>query len=168
MTEDHTGRHQPPSPPKIPPKLRLNRSELLGLPFLFALPLLAILGFFGPATETARGQSGALEWSVDYPSRVRYEKHHRVVVRVENRGAIPLSELTIDFDPDYIHAFTNVAFAPDPDAPYLVKIPSLAPGESRLISVQLTADEYGSRSGWVSLSGDGVAARAQLSTFVFP
>ena len=162
-----TGR-EPPSPPRIPPKVRLHRSELFGLPFLVALPLLAVLGVFGPTIETAHGQSGAVSWSVEYPSRIRYEKAERLLVHVANLSAAPVSGVVLGFDPDYIHAFTNVAFDPAPKAPYVVSIPELAPGESRLVAVQLTADAYGSHRGWLTLSAGASQTKTELSTFVFP
>lgn len=159
---------EPPLPPHIPPKVRLHRSEKLGLPFLFILPALAVIGVFGPKIEVTEGRSGAVEWSAEYPSRLRYQDTERLVVRVQNRSQSPLPELKLAFDPTYIHAFTAVAFEPTPDTPYVVNIRNLEPGQSRLVSVQLTAKEYGPRQGWVSLSAEGIRAHAELSTFIFP
>lgn len=159
---------EPPLPPHIPPKVRLHRSEKLGLPFLFILPALAVTGLFGPKTAVTEGRSGAVEWSAEYPSRLRYQASERLIVRVKNRSQSPLPELKLAFDPTYIHAFTAVAFDPAPDTPYVVNIQNLGPEQSRLVSVQLTAKEYGSRKGWVSLSAEGIRAHAELSTFIFP
>ena len=160
--------HEPPKPPRIPPKVRLNRSEMLGLPFLFALPVLAMAGVFGPATDVAHGRSGAVQWSAEYPSRLRFENSHRLLVRIQNRGQSPVSEVSLAFDPSYMHAFAPVTFEPAPATPYLVNIENLDPGESRLVVVQVTADEYGSHRGWISLAADGTEARIQLSTFILP
>lgn len=160
--------HEPPSPPHIPPKVRLHRSEKLGLPFLFVLPALAVVGLFGPKTEVVRGRSGAIDWSAEYPSRLRHQNSERLVVRVRNRSQSPLAGVSVAFDPVYIHAFTAVAFDPAPETPYIVKMPNLRPGESRLVSLELTANEYGSHQGSVSLSAEGVHDKAELSTFIFP
>jgi len=157
-----------PSPPRIPPKLRLHPSELLGIPLIAALPLLALLGVFGPEQQAVQRRSGDIEWSVEYPSRIRYAKIERITVHLENRGETPVSEIRLGFDPGYIHAFADVVFDPEATSPYLVNIPELGPGESRLVAVQLTAEEYGPRQGWVSVSAGGNSATAELSTFVFP
>ena len=159
---------EPPSPPSIPPKLRLHRNEMIGVPLLFALPVLAVLGIFGPTTERAQAESGAVALSAEYPSRIRYENKARLVVRVENRSDRPLSEVTLKLDPDYIHAFADVAIDPAPGTPYTVPVSNLGPRESRLVSVQLTADDYGPHQGWVALSAGGDEATIPLSTFVFP
>ncbi|HEY4548193.1 MAG TPA: hypothetical protein VIG90_17440 [Pedomonas sp.] len=159
---------QPPLPPRIAPRLRLHRSELIGLPSIAVLPLLALLGVFGPGQQTAQGQSGGIEWSVEYPSRIRYAQIERVTVQLTNRSAAPISHISLGIDPDYIHAFTDVAFEPQPTSPYRVDIPALGPGESRLVAVELTADAYGAHQGRISVEADGTSADAQLSTFVFP
>lgn len=159
---------EPPKPPSIAPRVRLHRSEMIGLPFLFLLPLLAVIGLFGPTTEVAQGRSGAVEWSAEYPSRMRSQNADRLIVRVQNRSGSLIPQVSVAFDPAYIHAFASVAFDPAPDTPYVVDIHDLGPGESRLVSIQLTAEEYGSRRGWVSLSADGPQARIELNTFVFP
>lgn len=158
----------PPAPPRIPARFRLHRSELFGLPAIAVLPILALLGVFGPTQQTAQGQSGAIEWSVEYPSRTRYAKIERLTVQLENRSETPVSGVRLGFDPGYIHAFSNVAIAPEATSPYLVDVPELGPGETRLIALQLTAEEYGARQGWVSISAGGASATAELNTFVFP
>lgn len=159
---------EPPSPPRIPPKVHLHRSEKLGMPFLFILPVLALMGVFGPKTDVAHGRSGAIEWSAEFPARLRFENADRLIVRIQNRGQVPLPETRLTFDPTYLHAFAAVTFDPAPDTPYSIAIRNVEPGESRLVSVQLTADEYGAHQGWISLSAGGTETRIELSTFIFP
>ena len=159
----------PPSPPHIPPKLRMHRSEKFGLPLLFLLPLLAVIGVFGPKTGTAEARSGDVRWTVEHPSVTRYQHDERLIVRVSNRGPSPVAGVRVAFAPDYIHSFSAVAFDPaSSEQPYLVDIGDLGAGESRLVSVQLTARDYGRRRGWVELYANGERSRADLSTFVFP
>lgn len=159
---------QPPQPPRIAPRLHLHRSELIGLPAIAVLPLLALLGVFGPSQKTVQEQSGTIEWSVDYPSRIRYAQIERLTVQLTNRGAAPVSQISLGIDPDYMHAFSDVAFEPQPRTPYRIDIPELGPGESRLVAVQMTADAYGPQRGRVSVEAGGASASADLSTFVFP
>lgn len=159
---------EPPKAPTIPAKIRLNRSEKMGLPFLFLLPVLAVAGAFGPATEVVEGQTSSVGWSAEYPSRLRFQNSERLNVRVQNRSQVTLAQVKLAFDPNYIHAFTTVAFDPAPSKSYEVELQNLAPGESRLVSVQLAAEQYGPHKGWIALSDGQEAARANLSTFIFP
>ncbi len=159
---------EPPSAPEIPPKVRLDRSAKLGLPFLFLLPALAMVGVFGPTTEVAHGRSGAATWSVEYPARLRFRNSDRLIVRVANPGRSPLAQVRVAFDPDYIQSFTAVGFEPAPDQAYVVDIGDLEPGESALVSVDLTADDYGSQRGWIALTAGQARSRIALESFVFP
>jgi len=91
-----------------------------------------------------------------------------VNVRVQNRGQTPATGVALAFEPGYIHAFAAVAFEPTPDTPYEIEIGTLEPGESRLVSVQVTAEEYGAHRGLLSLSAGETQAGVELSTFIFP
>jgi len=159
---------EPPPPPHIAPKVRLGPSEKVGLPFLFLLPILAVAGVFGPRTEKVEAAAGPLAMSVEYPARLRFENSERLLVRVRNGGASPVSGISLAFDPEYMHAFSPATFDPAPDVSYLIDIDTLDPGESRLVSVQLTADEYGPHRGWVTLSSGETKGRIKLQTFIFP
>jgi len=141
---------------------------MLGLPFLFVLPVLAILGVFGPATDVAHGRSGEVEWSAEYPSRMRFENSDRLLVHIKNRGRSTISQVRLGFDQSYMHAFAPVTFDPALETPYLVNIEKLEPDESRLVAVQVTADKYGPHRGWISVAADGTEGRIELSTFIFP
>ena len=127
-----------------------------------------MIGLFGPKTDSDEVRTEVLELSAEYPSRLRFQNSERLIVRIHNRSDAPLAEVSVAFDAEYIHAFTAVAFDPAPESPYMVDIGELAPGDSRLLSVQITADEYGSHRGWISVSAGGTNARLELSTFVFP
>ncbi|HEX2167380.1 MAG TPA: hypothetical protein VHG09_09145, partial [Longimicrobiales bacterium] len=53
----------PPGPPEIERKLSMYRFQLIGLPFLLAIPLLALFGVFGESRSDLRAESGSLEVS---------------------------------------------------------------------------------------------------------
>lgn len=160
---------EPPEPPQVAPKILLNRSEKIGLPFLFLLPVLASIGIFGPHTETAEARSGSVHLSAEYPSRLRFENSDRLLVRVHNLGSTPVSKVSLAFDPAYIHSFSQVTFDPAPEFAYSLAIENLEPDESRLIAVHLTAERYGPHKGWISLAADGAeTTRLRLRTFIFP
>lgn len=159
---------QPPSPPDIAPKLRFFRTEMIGMPLIALLPILAIAGLFGPSTASAEGRIGAVQWSIEHPSVTRYENRDRLELRLSNSGDSAVSELTVAFDPEWIHAFAPVSFEPAPETPYVVDVGEIGPGETRLVVIELTAEQYGKYQGRLVISDGAQTAIAPLETFIFP
>jgi hypothetical protein len=45
----------------------------------------------------------------------------------------------------------------------------MQPGESRVVGIEVRADEYGQREGWVSVTAaDAEPVEVRFGTFVFP
>jgi tRNA threonylcarbamoyladenosine modification (KEOPS) complex Pcc1 subunit len=81
--------------------------------------------------------------------------------------------VTVGFELGYVSAFSEVQFTPRAervtDKAYEVILPAVRPGESRRVTVSLRADRYGLHRGVVSAAArDGAAARAEVSTWIFP
>jgi hypothetical protein len=165
MADDPSG---PPQPPEVHPRLRMRPSERVGVGLLTVLPLLAVLGWFGPTLERASDQAGPLKLEVEYPARLRFHMVEQLVARVTNMGQGPLRQVTLAFDSAYIQAFTEVIFTPEADRAHVVELQQIQPGEARLVSVELKADGYGLNRGEVSAAYGDTRVAVTLSTWVLP
>ena len=164
---------QPPQPPEIKRTLQFHLTQLIGVPLLAVLPVLALLGVFGTTRGEASAQSAALELHVEYPTRSRYKVINAIEVSVRNLTEQPLSTVTVSFDETYISKFSNVQFTPSvktvTDEVYRVELSDLQPGETQLVSVEVQAEEYGAHRGTIKVAaGEAEAAQVDLATIVFP
>lgn len=157
----------PPRPPEIPRRLRISPAQWVGVPIIIALPVLAILGAFG-GMGAAAGSRGALEMRIVYPARARYDMVTSMAVSVRNRSARSLDTVRVAFDSSYIARFSQVSFVPGADRAFMVVLTDIAPGEARLISVEMSGDSYGPFSGRVSAVAGGDTVSAPVRTFTFP
>jgi hypothetical protein len=155
--------------PHVPRKVRLWWHQWIGIPVLFALPILSLLGVFGESSAKSSAKSALLELEVEYPDRLRYWQIRPLEVSVRNSSQQPLDHVEVKFDPTYINSFADVTFTPGVEKAYTVTMRNLAPGESRLVSVELRADHYGTHEGAIEAFSDSVRlAGVNVSTFTFP
>lgn len=158
----------PPSPPTIKPKLKMRMVELIGIAMFAMLPLLAVLGVFGPATTVRNAASGSLSVEARFPTKLRFEMKDRLDLYVRNTGPNLLNQVTVRFDSRYLHAFSAVSFSPEATQAYEVELEKLLPGETRLISLELTADGYGHHKGDVVVTSGATRLVLPVSTITFP
>jgi hypothetical protein len=160
---------RPEQPPPIHPRIRMRRGELIGMCVIALIPVLAVVGVFGPELGHARHTSGALQLDVRYPSLTRHQLRETLEARVANLSGETLPHITLTFDPSYIIGFSSVSFVPPADRAYAVELRDLQPRESRLVTVELEAERYGWHRGQVAASdGTGHVLAAMISTLTFP
>ncbi len=131
------------------------------------LPVLALFGVFGPQTNSARAETGGVEMTVEYPSRLRYDNRDRLYVTVTNRSAVA-NDVSVHIDPSWLEAYADVLITPAPDAPYTIEFEDVGPGESREVAVEVRAKEYGQHTGSIAFVVDGRRGEIDLETFIFP
>lgn len=164
---------QPPHPPQISRRARLGALQLVGVPLLAVLPLLALFNAFGPASATTTATGPDLSLAVTHPSRVRHGAPTHLEVAATNTGQQPLPLVELRFDRAYLETFRDVAFTPEvarvtPDA-MVVELRDLAPGESRSVRLEFTPAGYWRHGGAVTGSGQELEpVRAEVSTLVLP
>jgi hypothetical protein len=146
---------------------------VLGLGLLALVPLLSLLGVFGPARETAGATGDGLALSVSYPTRLRYFTFSSAQVTVQNVSGQALPELTVEIDRSYLEAFGEVALSPVPETitaeVFEVTFDEVPPGEARVVLISLRAQGLLGHAGQVSAQAEGAGeARVTLRTFVFP
>ena len=76
--------------------------------------------------------------------------------------------MMVSFDTGYVSRFSSVRFDPATNSAYTVDLVDVKPSESRLISVELWGQDYGSHRGTVVARHGSDSAIVHLRTFVFP
>lgn len=158
----------PPDPPDIRRSVALYRFQWIGLPFLLAIPLLALFGVFGEHRETVTAESGAVALSVRYPATFRYGMLNAIDVDIRNRGSIIIDTLTISLDTTYVTGFSTVTAVPPFTGSYEIDVMHLMAGESRRVRIELQAERYWSHSGRLTAASRVDTVRVPLTTMVYP
>lgn len=165
-----------PEAPDIEKKWRFKWVQKVGVPFLLLIPLLALLGVFGPNIETVTERGEVLSLEVSYPTRFRYKTIAPVHIRVTNIAAQTAPTVTVRLERNYLSAFSNVAFQPSvasiSDEAYYVQLTDLQAGESRIVDLEMQAENYWEQRGVVAAAAGGLEATpdaaVSVETFIFP
>ena len=168
MPDDVDNLPDPPGPPHARRRPALYRFQLLGLPFLLAIPLLALFGVFGERWSVVNAQSGALEISVRYPAVFRYKMLDAIELHVRNRGATAIDTLTVTLDTAYAGRFSTVTAVPPFTGPFEVRLTDIAAQQSRRVDIELQAERYWSHSGRLTVAAGADTLRVPLTTMVYP
>lgn len=159
---------QPPQPPEIRRRIRLNRRQVLGLLVLAAISAFAVFGLFEAwTTEVAR--SDAFQVRVRYAKRYRYKEMNPLDVYVTNTSSQVIDTVTVVFESAFVLWFASVSFTPSPAEAFEIELAGLRPDETRLVRAELESERYGRHDGEISVS-DGAAdtVRVRLSTVILP
>lgn len=159
---------QPPAPPRTRPRLRVPLPNLLGIAAFATVPVLALLGVLGRTTGAAGAAGETIALHVTFPTRMRYGTGDSIGVEVRNISGGTLDLVTVRFDRGYISGFSNVRFTPQPIRAYEVALRNMGPGETRLVSAEIEAEAYWSRSGAVTAAGGGESVTVPVRTLTYP
>lgn len=160
---------EPPEPPELRRRLRLGRIQLIGVPLLFVLPVLALLDVFGDRVGQATVRSAELELRVEWPTHTRHEQIGEITMVVRNASTRVLDTVTVAVDRGYLAAFSGRAVTPGASQAWEVELAGLHPGEARHVVVELDARYGGRHAGPVIATAGGAdTARVMLDTFIFP
>lgn len=158
----------PPEPPPIPPRLRLTPLQRFGLPFLFLIPILALLGLLGEHFTTARAAGAGVTVDVRYPDRAHYRQPLAIRMRVRNVSPARMDTVTVVLDTAFMAAFTAVSVSASLDGAYVAHLTALAPGETRELTAMVSGEEAGRHAGTISVRTPLGTVRTRAATFVFP
>jgi hypothetical protein len=168
MTSAEQSLPDPPGPPEHDGRIRLYRFQLIGLPVLLAIPILALLGLFGERWDSVQARAGALEVSVLYPTAFRYKMIDDIDVYVTNHSDTAVDTVTIALDTAYARMFSTVTAVPPFTGPYEVSLVQLGAGERRSVRIEIQAERYWTHTGVLSVRSAADTARIPLETTVFP
>lgn len=157
-----------PRAPLGAPRWVLTRKQWVGLPVLALIPVLALFGVFGERTATITTATPSLGVRVAYPERFRYRQSERLEVAVTNRSARALDSIRVSLDTAYLARFGDVRVEPAPLIPYDVWLARVAPGETRLVVVELMGKQYWRHSASLGVAMGDERAEVHFSSLVFP
>lgn len=155
--------------PKRKPKFRMWHYQWIGLPLLFLIPALALLGVFGSQNKKIEFSGEALEGSIEYPEKLRFGQSEFVRLEIKNPNDSAISNLTIAFDKKYIEEFAENSFTPEVQSNYEVKNVEIPANESESFEVRVKAGPPGSHSGKITIRNNKKEFLSkEISTYVFP
>lgn len=153
-----------------PRRLKLHPVQWVGLPLLFAVPVLALAGVFGESWAHGVDRGEGLALSVEYPARYRYKQINTLQAWVRNTSGRTLDTVTVSFDSAYVSRFSTLMFVPSARIPFEVEFVELEPGEVRRVWLELQGELYGAHTGQVEAHATGLrdTLRVPVHTFIFP
>jgi hypothetical protein len=171
MSQEHE--HLPPSPPEIKRRVQFHRLQMVGVPLLMLISILALAGVFGEDSYSVNDSNSQLLIEVEYPTRFRYKMINPIRVSVKNVSTQPLATVQVNFDRAYIDSFSGVSFTPDvaliTDAVYVLELTDLQPQETQMLTVEIQANKYWRQRGAVTaVPENDESVTVSLDTFVFP
>jgi hypothetical protein len=162
----------PPQPPEIRRRVKFYRSQMIGLPLIWLLPILALFKLFDTTFQTVSAESNGLVLSVRYPDKLRYRTFEPLEIGLENRTGSMQKKVQVHLSEDYVRAFRDPAFRPDvtdiDEGSYVVELTDVRSGERRTVTVDLEADFAGSHDAEVEVAAGSALVSARFSTFVYP
>ncbi len=161
---------EPTPPPDAERHVRLYRFQWVGVFLLAVFPVLGALGYFGETWADTRAEDGGLAASIRYPDRFRYKELNSLTLQIRNAGESVVDTLTIAQDTALANRFSTVHAIPSFTRAYEVELTAVQPGETRLVVVELQAEEYGRHEGPLTITANGsrTPLRVPLSIVVFP
>ena len=141
----------------------------LRIPLLGLAALVGVLGLVQrPAGAADVYSTGAVEARVRSSLHLRAHERAPIDIEVRNTSGIPC-DLLVTLSPEYVDSFRDVAMIPEPTDRWSVLLENVAPGEERLVALELEAGTPGPRHGEVRIrSGRGEDLTIPLRTFVAP
>jgi hypothetical protein len=163
-----TSKHEPPKAPEIDRRVRLARTQMIGMPIIALVPLLAMLGMFGERWNSEQASGTRLSATVEYPTRFRAKLGKPLTVHVENRSATAIDSVELEIDSSYVEQFAVTNFVPSPHDAHVVALGSIPPGEARRVRIELEGTRSGRHRGRVVVRAPGDSVSFALTTIVFP
>jgi hypothetical protein len=159
---------EPPEPPEHDRRLELAWPQLIGVPLIALVPVLAIAGVFGEHWTTRSAESARVGVTVEFPDRLRARPSKAMTVAVQNRSSVLLDTVEVIFDSTYVGRFMEVAFIPEARDAYVVTLTDIPAGATSRVHVELASDRVGRHAGRVSVRTRDDSVAIDVRTIVFP
>jgi hypothetical protein len=159
--------------PDIQPEFKLYPHQMIGIPILLLIPILAVLGLFGIRTEQIEAENDHLAVKVDYPTRFRYKQTNTIEIAITNRTQSNWDTVIVQFDRSYIDQFSEVAFTPQVsrirDDFYEVNLTNIAANDTQYVHVAIQSQQAGKHEGRLIVEPSvGDSLELNLRTWAFP
>ena len=157
----------PPPAPEVRRRIRLYPYQWVGLIVLASMPVLAVAGTFGESREAHHGRSAGLDVVVRYPGRMRYKQQHQIEIQLRNVATRAYDTVWVTVDSALLARFSDVRAIPPFTRAFEVPVVHVAPGESRLVLLEVQAEQYGHHDGVITVAA-GDTVRSAVAVRVFP
>lgn len=172
MSDKQSQTPQPPKPPELERKMLFYPYQLIAIPLLLLIPVLALFGVFGETMATAAASQNGIELEVDYPTRMLYHSDQTIEVQVRNTTGSALPLVTVTLDVSYLNGFSDLSFVPSnvviSDDVYRINFENVQAGETRILTIDTVSVEYGSHQGTISVTAGANGPSVTVSTFIIP
>lgn len=163
---------QPPQPPDFDRKLHFYPYQLIGLPILFLIPLLALFGVFGETSTTVEQVGSGITLEVEYSNRVHFQGLDGTEIRVQNTSDQAIPVLTVSIEKAFLDNYSDISFTPDVDAitdeAYIIRLEDVQPGEARIVTYDSKGKIAGQHHGTVTATTGEASTSVTLDIFIFP
>src|SRR5690606_5186558 len=155
--------------PEIPPRIKAWKYQLIGMPLLVSIPILALLGFLGGTTKKIELNERDLNISLSYPELLRNGQTEYVRLKISNTSTEPLKNLKILLSHDFLQHFDEIESLPEFDKNLEVSLNEIPENGFRWVLFKLKANKIGGHSAKVEFKLPGQdAIETAFKTFVLP
>jgi hypothetical protein len=169
---------QPPQPPKFERKLHFYPFQLIGIPILFLIPILALFGVFGKTSTSVENSGSGLSLHVDYANRVLYQDTDGTEIRVQNTSDQPYPMLTVAIEKQFLDNYSDISFMPEIDEitndAYFIRFEDVQPGETHIVKFDSKGKVAGQHRGMIIVNAGGedepviASSAVTLETLIIP
>lgn len=169
-------KHQTSEPPQPPddfsPHLSFYPFQLIGIPLLFLIPILALFGVFGETKATLQGVGNGLEMEVTYSNRVLFQGLDGSDISVTNTTNDLIPTLTVTIETAFLDNFSDVDFAVSvtdvTDNVYIIELTDVQPGETRRVSYESRGAVAGSHRGIINAFAGASNVSVTVESLIIP
>jgi hypothetical protein len=163
---------QPAQPRAFEPRLKFYPYQLIGIPILFLIPILALFGVFGETSTVAQSEANGIDLEVHYTNRVLFQGLDGTEIQVRNATDAVIPILTITVEKAFLENYSDISFAPNVDKindeAYFFELLDVQPNETRIVTYDSRGKIAGSHSGTVTASYEAGDASVTVETFIIP
>lgn len=154
-------------------KWQFHRLQMIGVPLLLSIPVVALTGQLGGARERREVHEDGVVVALEYSTRDHFEDWSRLELTVRNASPTELPEVRAEFTRGLVDAFARPQFQPPlvriDDLSYVVALGPIAAGAARTVVLDYQPAAFGRLSGAVHVrAGDRELAQLPVALVVLP
>jgi hypothetical protein len=158
---------EPPQPPEIPRRFRLHKHQMIGLPLIALLPILALFRVFGDGVEITNASTPSLRVDIEYPQKFKFKQTKVVRVKVTNLSGSTIDTVNVSLDTAYMSRFKYGSITPEPKRAYVVELTELQPQEKEEVVVEIEGRNYGEQRGTIMVATETDTIRRPITTYIY-
>lgn len=163
----------PPEPPEIERRVLLSLKQICSILFILLIPLLALIGVFGPESKQLSIDGVNVNMQIEYPAMTRNGLPTKFQISLLNKSAQDLTMLRAIIDRSYLKNFNGVRSTPEikeiNNDNYVITFPNIPAGETRRLLIDLQPQRIGRHKGTIIISdGESDIIDLSMHTVILP